>query len=279
MAFCNNCGKPLKDGEVCTCQSTNQGQAFGVPNENAQVNQSQINPQNYQGQNNTQNYQGQNYQGQANNTQNYQGQPNYNQMNNNQPNMGVQSQAIINDIKTLATGIFKAPVETVSAFMQAKTLILSLVLIVGSGLVTTLLDMLDYAMSDYNYGAKTYLSTFFTDILGEAAAGALFALAVWLIATQLFKANFNYEKALAVFAIKEVVAIPVSVISWVFYLFKLSFFYEVASWFTGFKVAYTAILMFFAIRSVMGKEKEAAFTYALAAIGTSLGYYLIALMF
>lgn len=297
MAFCNNCGRPLKEGEVCNCQN-GAAKTFGASNDNGQANnQEQMNngQANYQGQmNNAQaNYQGQmnngqvNYQGQMNNGQgNYQGQmnngqPNYQgQMNNNYTsNMGAQSQAIMNDIKTLVTGIIKAPVETVSAFMQSKTLVLSVVLILASGLTNALLSILKYAIDDYGYGASTYVRTFFIDILGEAAAGALFAAFVWLLATQMFKSRFSYDKAITVFALSEIVSIPTMVIRWVFNLFKMSFFYEVASWFTGIEVAFTAILMFFAIRSVMGKEKEAAFTCALAAIGTSLGYYFIGLMF
>lgn len=275
MAFCNNCGRPLKEGEVCTCLS-GQGQTFATGDNQGQVNNGQ-----------TINYQGQ----QANQNMNYNGQqPNQNMnnggaqgpnMNNNGPKMNAQSQAIINDVKTLAIGVVKAPVETVSAFMQAKTFVLSAILIVLAGLVDGILGLIKMAASDYSeyYKAKDFLASFFNDVLGEAAAAALFALVIWLVASQIYKATFGYDKAITVFALREIAGIPAAIISWILRLFKISFFTELASCVTAVAGAFSAILMYYAIRSILGKEKESAFTYALAAIGTSIGYYLIALMF
>lgn len=275
MAFCNNCGRPLKEGEVCTCQS-GQGQTFATGDNQGQVNNGQ-----------TINYQGQ----QANQNMNYNGQqPNQNMnnggaqgqnMNYNGPKMNPQSQAIINDIKTLVLGVVKAPVETVNAFMQAKTFVLSAILIVLAGLIDGILGLIKLASSDYSkyYKAKDFLASFFNDVLGEAAAAALFALVIWLVVSQIYKTTVGYDKAITVFALREIAGIPAAIISWVLRLFKISFFTELASCVTAVAGAFSAILMYYAIRSILGKEKESAFTYAFAAIGTSIGYYLIALMF
>lgn len=275
MAFCNNCGRPLKEGEVCTCQS-GQGQTFATGDNQGQVNNGQ-----------TINYQGQ----QANQNMNYQGQqPNQNMnnggaqgqnMNYNGPKMNPQSQAIINDIKTLVLGVVKAPVETVNAFMQAKTFVLSAILIVLAGLIDGILGLIKLASSDYSkyYKAKDFLASFFNDVLGEAAAAALFALVIWLVVSQIYKTTVGYDKAITVFALREIAGIPAAIISWALRLFKISFFTELASCVTAVAGAFSAILMYYAIRSILGKEKESAFTYAFAAIGTSIGYYLIALMF
>lgn len=275
MAFCNNCGRPLKEGEVCTCQS-GQGQTFATGDNQGQVNNGQ-----------TINYQGQ----QANQNMNYNGQqPNQNMnnggaqgqnMNYNGPKMNPQSQAIINDIKTLVLGVVKAPVETVNAFMQAKTFVLSAILIVLAGLIDGILGLIKLASSDYSkyYKAKDFLASFFNDVLGEAAAAALFALVIWLVVSQIYKTKVGYDKAITVFALREIAGIPAAIISWVLRLFKISFFTELASCVTAVAGAFSAILMYYAIRSILGKEKESAFTYAFAAIGTSIGYYLIALMF
>lgn len=275
MAFCNNCGRPLKEGEVCTCQS-GQGQTFATGDNQGQVNNGQ-----------TINYQGQ----QANQNMNYNGQqPNQNMnnggaqgqnMNYNGPKMNPQSQAIINDIKTLVLGVVKAPVETVNAFMQAKTFVLSAILIVLAGLIDGILGLIKLASSDYSkyYKAKDFLASFFNDVLGEAAAAALFALVIWLVVSQIYKTTVGYDKAITVFALREIAGIPAAIISWALRLFKISFFTELASCVTAVAGAFSAILMYYAIRSILGKEKESAFTYAFAAIGTSIGYYLIALMF
>lgn len=275
MAFCNNCGRPLKEGEVCTCQS-GQGQTFATGDNQGQVNNGQ-----------TINYQGQ----QANQNMNYNGQqPNQNMnnggaqgqnMNYNGPKMNPQSQAIINDIKTLVLGVVKAPVETVNAFMQAKTFVLSAILIVLAGLIDGILGLIKLASSDYSkyYKAKDFLASFFNDVLGEAAAAALFALVIWLVVSQIYKTKVGYDKAITVFALREIAGIPAAIISWALRLFKISFFTELASCVTAVAGAFSAILMYYAIRSILGKEKESAFTYAFAAIGTSIGYYLIALMF
>lgn len=275
MAFCNNCGRPLKEGEVCTCQS-GQGQTFATGDNQGQVNNGQ-----------TINYQGQ----QANQNMNYNGQqPNQNMnnggaqgqnMNYNGPKMNPQSQAIINDIKTLVLGVVKAPVETVNAFMQAKTFVLSAILIVLAGLIDGILGLIKMASSDYSkyYKAKDFLASFFNDVLGEAAAAALFALVIWLVVSQIYKTKVGYDKAITVFALREIAGIPAAIISWALRLFKISFFTELASCVTAVAGAFSAILMYYAIRSILGKEKESAFTYAFAAIGTSIGYYLIALMF
>ena len=275
MAFCNNCGRPLKEGEVCTCQS-GQGQTFATGDNQGRVNNGQ-----------TINYQGQ----QANQNMNYNGQqPNQNMnnggaqgqnMNYNGPKMNPQSQAIINDIKTLVLGVVKAPVETVNAFMQAKTFVLSAILIVLAGLIDGILGLIKLASSDYSkyYKAKDFLASFFNDVLGEAAAAALFALVIWLVVSQIYKTKVGYDKAITVFALREIAGIPAAIISWALRLFKISFFTELASCVTAVAGAFSAILMYYAIRSILGKEKESAFTYAFAAIGTSIGYYLIALMF
>lgn len=286
MAFCNNCGRPLKEGEVCTCQS-GQGQTFATGDNQGQGNNGQT--INYQGQqaNQNMNYNGQ----QANQNMNYNGQqPNQNMnnggaqgqnMNNNGPKMNAQSQAIINDIKTLVLGVVKAPVETVNAFMQAKTFVVSVILIVLAGLVDGILGLIKLASSDYSkyYEAKDFLASFFNDVLGEAVAAALFALVIWLVVSQIYKTTVGYDKAITVFALREIAGIPAAIISWVLRLFKISFFTELASCVTAVSGAFSAILMYYAIRSILGKEKESAFTYALAAIGTSFGYYFISLMF
>ena len=202
-------------------------------------------------------------------------------MNYNGPKMNPQSQAIINDIKTLVLGVVKAPVETVNAFMQAKTFVLSAILIVLAGLIDGILGLIKLASSDYSkyYKAKDFLASFFNDVLGEAAAAALFALVIWLVVSQIYKTKVGYDKAITVFALREIAGIPAAIISWALRLFKISFFTELASCVTAVAGAFSAILMYYAIRSILGKEKESAFTYAFAAIGTSIGYYLIALMF
>ncbi len=275
MAFCNNCGRPLKEGEVCTCQS-GQGQTFATGDNQGQVNNGQT--INYQGQqaNQNMNYNGQ----QANQNMNNGGAQGQN-MNYNGPKMNPQSQAIINDIKTLVLGVVKAPVETVNAFMQAKTFVLSAILIVLAGLIDGILGLIKLASSDYSkyYKAKDFLASFFNDVLGEAAAAALFALVIWLVVSQIYKTKVGYDKAITVFALREIAGIPAAIISWALRLFKISFFTELASCVTAVAGAFSAILMYYAIRSILGKEKESAFTYAFAAIGTSIGYYLIALMF
>lgn len=275
MAFCNNCGRPLKEGEVCTCQS-GQGQTFATGDNQGQVNNGQT--INYQGQqaNQNMNYNGQ----QANQNMNNGGAQGQN-MNYNGPKMNPQSQAIINDVKTLALGVVKAPVETVNAFMQAKTFVLSAILIVLAGLIDGILGLIKLASSDYSkyYKAKDFLASFFNDVLGEAAAAALFALVIWLVVSQIYKTKVGYDKAITVFALREIAGIPAAIISWALRLFKISFFTELASCVTAVAGAFSAILMYYAIRSILGKEKESAFTYAFAAIGTSIGYYLIALMF
>lgn len=276
MAFCNNCGRPLKEGEVCTCLS-GQGQTFGTGDNNGQVNNAQTINYNGQQANQNVNYNGQ----QAGQNMNYNGQPGAQNVNGNGPKMNPQSQAIINDIKTLVTGVIKAPVETVGAFMQAKTFVLSAILIVLAGLVDGILGLITMATSSYSeyYKAKDFFASFFNDVLGEVAAAALFALVIWVIASQIYKTAFGYDKAVTVFALREIAGIPAAVISWLLRLFKISFFTELGSCVTAVGGAFSAILMYFAIRSIVGKEKESAFIYALAAVGTSIGYYLISLMF
>ena len=243
MTNCPNCGRPLEDGEICNCQNMAQStvETAVMPVAASSNNGSE----------------------------------------QQQSNTGKQGQEIVNHIKDLALGVLKSPVETTQAFMKSDSLSLSLILIGVGGLTDAILGILSILTGGYfkYYKFSDYLSSVLTDILGEIAAAALFALMIWFVSSVLFKTNFDYRKALAVFSLRELAGVPAAIISWVFRVFNISFFMEIGSWFTGAAAAFSAILMFIAIRSVMEKEKEAIYTSALAAIGTSLGYYFINLMF
>lgn len=284
MSFCMRCGRPLKEGETCTCQQQPQAAApqMGVPQQPV-------------------------YQQPVNQQQAYQ-QPVYQQVPGGQP---VQPQAAkpagpnpFVEYINIFKGLFTAPVETVSAFVAKVNIVLVAILIGGEALInmlTKLFDMLianskakvttgssdlDSLLAAYTsytsykpYETGAIFKYMFLEILLVAVSAAVFALVVMLLAKAFNKANVTYVQGLATYGILAVLGVPAKILSWVIDLIPVSFFSRVSICTSLFATVAGYVFVFMAIRALCKDEKKIPVIMGLTYVAVSFATWVIRLMF
>mgnify|MGYP003293274870 CR=1 FL=1 len=234
-SFCTKCGKPLADGEVCSCsqnvaQEVNNVSVSGETQVNNTVDATQaaqINNMGYQtGMQNNMGYQ-QNNIGVPNNMQvnnmGYQaGMPNNMQVNNmgyQQNNAGMQAKNFFVTLWQLILNIFKKPYTAAGDYLKTNEVLTSIILIVVQGIFTGILASVAVGQFirqvigtiskavDYNP-----FGTFFMAMLISVALTFLYALIIFAISA-IFKMGVNYVQAMKIMAIRSVIVIAGTLIA------------------------------------------------------------------
>lgn len=223
MAFCKYCGKPLEEGEVCSC-------AGNVAAQQAAANAAQ--QMNNQYANAAQNNMNMNMNGQQMNGPQMNGQ----QMNSWQPNSQFNAQQMQqkaneymqqgmevagNTWKNLLE-IFKAPAEAGRRYVAKSDMVVSIVLIALQAVIAGIFGLICAfkvnsafssvlsLLSTYSLGKGYNISLvkgFFITLLFSLIFSAIFAL-IFFAAGKSVKAEMNFNKALAITSIRSAAVIP-----------------------------------------------------------------------
>jgi hypothetical protein len=217
--FCSQCGRPLQEGEICTCQQQNVNQA--QPNQEqayqAQPNQAQA----YQAQPN----QGQAYQAQPNQEQAYQGQPNqgqpYPQFQNNMGNVpfqgktnGINGNQIADMAKSIGKeigNIFKDPIGTTEKIAEKNDMTLPLTMVILNIAVIFLISVISMIVVRVKLGdyASWFSIPYVKIVLVVTILSAIFDFALaglTLLSTKVFfKDDMSFAKALSLVATKVLI--------------------------------------------------------------------------
>jgi hypothetical protein len=222
--FCNQCGRPLQEGEICTCQQQNVNQAQPTQAQSAQgqPNQEQV----FQGQpnqgqpNQGQPYQGQPYQGQPYQGQPYQGQP-YQQFQNNMGNApfqgkanGINGNQIVDLAKNVGKAIgnlFKDPIGTTEKIAEKNEMTLPLTMVILNIAVIFLISIISMIVVRVKLGdwAEWVSIPYVKIVLVVTILSAIFDFALagltLLSAKVFFKDDMSFAKALSLVGTKVLI--------------------------------------------------------------------------
>lgn len=180
--FCENCGRPLVEGETCHCTMENvkyQDNDMNVtlPKENIKKKEVVVEKT-------------------VTNTAN---------TNTNSIDFKEHTDSIFTALK----GIIKKPVETVKTFASNKSFVPGLIILAVVILIKCIVneaDLIhDVALGYYKYsggvGITSYFNTFFTTLIYSAIQYGLIIGAVYLLINKVFKTDIKLEKVINIFAI------------------------------------------------------------------------------
>jgi hypothetical protein len=192
--FCSQCGRPLQEGEICTCQQQNVSQA--------QPTQGQV-------------YQGQPYQGQPN-----QGQP-YPQFQNNMGNVpfqgktnGVNGNQIADLVKNVGKEIgnlFKDPIGTTEKIAEKNDMTLPLAMVITNIVFIFLISIIAMIVVRVKLGdwAEWVSIPYVKIVLVVTILSAIFDFALAgvtvLSAKVFFKDDMSFAKALSLSGTKVLI--------------------------------------------------------------------------
>jgi hypothetical protein len=207
--FCSQCGRPLQEGEICTCQQQNVNQAQPTQE---QTNQGQV----FQGQpNQGQAYQGQPFQGQPN-----QGQP-YPQFQNNMGNVpfqgkpnGINGNQIVDLIKNVGkeiVNLFKDPIGTTERIAEQNDKTMPLAMVITNIVFIFLISIIAMIVVRVKLGdwAEWVSIPYVKIVLVVTILSAIFDFALAgvtvLSAKVFFKDDMSFAKALSLAGTKVLI--------------------------------------------------------------------------
>lgn len=285
MGFCTKCGKPLQDGEICSCQQAVPQPQMSVPQPQMTAPQPQMS---------------------APQPQMTVPQP---QMSAPQPQMSAPRPAgpnIGTELTALIKGLITSPVEAISAY-TSKANIALVAIIIGAHALTAMFVRLfrmlianakaeaavkksadsiwEYMSDYYQVKAKVYetgeiFANMFKEILVVIAMAAVIALVIWLLTKALDKAaNATYVQALSVYSVASVITIPALVLSWVIGLTGVGFLNEISTCVSVFANVMGYAFIFIGIRSLCRQEKNIPLIMAVSFVCANFVNWIIGLMF
>ncbi len=261
MGFCTKCGRQLNDGEVCNCQSQTTTPVQPVQPQAAQPQAASINT--------------------------------------------AQAGAFFGKVWSVIKGVITKPVETISSYVNSANVAIACVLIGCNALAAFLVrwfrllkvnsaksssdvlnnmsldDILSYASGSSRsskLSAGYMFKHMFFDALEVCLIAAVVAVVIMLFANVLAKVKMSYVKALCITSLSAIIATPATIIAWLFGLFGVEFFTQLASWISTFSVLCTAAFMYIGIKAVVKNENKIPFIMGLTAFGSGLMSYLVYLI-
>lgn len=287
MGFCTKCGRPLQDGEICTCQQQGTPQMTAPQQGTPQMTAPQQ-------------------------TAPQQGAPQMTAPQQPNPQVEALRQAgsgIITELGDLIKGLFTSPAETIAKYTAKANVAMVAILIgvhAGMAMLVRLFRMLvangqassrtssiydldaesilEYA-SNYYYGkTKIYetgdiFANMFKEILVVAASAAIFALLIWLLVKAFDKADITYLQALSVYSLMSLVMIPAIFLSWVVGLTSVGFLDEISTCISVFANVVGYAFIFMGIRSLGRQEKYTPLIMGISFVCINFVSWLIGLMF
>lgn len=242
--FCGKCGKPLQDGETCSCSlGSEQDQVISsevneVKEETVEANEQSVQTtgsQPIQGEQQAgvsgymygQTMQGQPVQGQPNNQTN--------QFSQQASQAAAVAGKYAKNIWQILLDIWKAPADNLKNFVNESNFINALILIGAEAVLMIIFSCLIlkklYSMIMGIFGGMSYyfqgeikvpyLSTIFSTLIGTALGACIFAGVTMLIVKQIGKADKNFKEAICIAATKSAAFLPFIVVAIITSLFSL----------------------------------------------------------
>ena len=274
MAFCTKCGKPLAEGEVCSCQQTpvqTQGAAPQQPVTPPVMQQAAP-----------------------------QGTP---AMQPAQPNAVGE---FFKELWVLILGMLKTPVATISNYVGKAEVKYAFVLIGVNAVVAALVrlfgilkmksassisdlsysdisDIFNMAMGSSAKSSSSYTAGFVVknmlfSLLFVIVAAVVVAAVILLFANVLAKVKVSFTQALCIASLTAVFVAPASLIAFIFGLFNMGFFTELGSCVSAFAAAAGAVFVFFGIRAVCRNEDKIPYIAGLASAISGFAVYIVGLL-
>lgn len=257
--FCGKCGRPLQDGETCSCSlGSEQDQVISsevneVKEETVEANvqpAQTMDSQPIQGEQQAgvsgymygqpmqgQQVQGQPMQGQQVQGQQVQGQPNNqtNQFSQQASQAAAVAGKYAKNIWQILLDIWKAPSDNLKSFVNESNFINALILIGAEAVLMIIFSCLMlkklYSMIMGIFGGMSfyfqdelkvpYLSTIFSTLIGTALGACIFAGVTMLIVKQIGKTNKSFKEAICIAGTKSAALLPFLVVAIITSLFSL----------------------------------------------------------
>jgi hypothetical protein len=243
--FCGKCGKPLQDGETCSCSMENgQDQITSSVSEaqDSKVIKEEANGQSVETVK-AQPVQGQPMQGQPVQGQPMQGQPMQGQPNSQTSQFSQQaSQAAAvagkyaKNVWQVLVDIWKKPAGNLKGFINENNLVNALILIGAEAILSAIFACLImrkvYSTIMAAFGGFSYLftdsykvpyfRTVVSSLIGTALCACIFAAITMLIVKQYGKGNKTFKEALCVTATKSAAILPFLAVAIIISLFNLT---------------------------------------------------------
>lgn len=253
--FCGNCGKPLQDGETCSCSLSKVSEEEAIVQPQSMQSEQQTGASGYsygqpmQGQPvQGQPVQGQPMQGQPVQGQPMQGQPMYGQPAQGAPNgqtnqfsqQASQAAAVAGKYAKntwqILMDIWKAPADNLRNFVSEKNFVNALIVIGAEVLLSIIFACLvlrktSAALMDIYGGLASllgetyevhYFGTVLKSLIGTALGACIFAAITMLIVKQYGKGNKTFKEALCVTATKSIALLPFLVVAIIVSIFSIT---------------------------------------------------------
>lgn len=198
-------------------------------------------------------------------------------------------------------GIIKTPVTSIAAFVEKADVKLVGALIVIQALVDALIrwfgllqtksystgNLNDWMNQIYGSGGSAYTKNSAGYIFKQMCCSALFviagaavvALVIMISVNAMSKVKITYIQGLAIASLTSILLIPSVIIAYLFGLFGVVFFTKLGEWVTTFASAAGAIYIFLGIRVLCKDENKIPLIAGLCAVGSAIAIYLINMMF
>lgn len=281
MGFCTKCGRPLQDGEVCTCQQQAAPQPqMTAPQPQMTAPQPQMT---------------------APQPQMAAPQPQLQQAAPRPagPNIGTE-------LGNLVKGLFTSPVEAIAAYTAKANIVLVAILIGAQAIVSMFIRLFrmlianaqatsaakksagafyEYLTDYYTGKSKVYetgqiFANMFEEILVVAASAAIIALVIWLFIKLFDKTSTaTYVQALSVYSVFSLLMIPATVLNWVVGLTSVGFLDEIAVCISVFANVMGYAFIYIGIRSICKQEKYVPLIMAVSFVCVNFISWIIGLMF
>ncbi|MDD5872524.1 MAG: hypothetical protein PUD90_03600 [Clostridia bacterium] len=285
MGFCTKCGKPLKDGEICSCQQQTpqmtapQAPAGAAPQMTAPQAPTGAAPQMTAPQAPT---------GAA---------P---QMSAPQASTGAApsaaSLAQMDAVKqaganaaanyfSIFKGLISSPVDTINSYMANANIVLVAFLIGAQAVVNMIVRLFQMLISNSGskygrlYSTGAIFKNMFLEILLIAVAAAIFALILKALVKAFDKVDITFTQGLAAYGILTIFGIPAKALNWLVGLTSIGFLDHLASCISLFASVTGYVFLFMAIRSLCKNEKNIPLVMGASYVVVSFVTWIVRLMF
>ena len=311
MGFCTKCGKPLKDGEICSCQQQTpqmtapQAPAGAAPQMTAPQAPTGAAPQMTAPQAPTgaapQMTAPQAPTGAAPQMSAPQAPTGAApQMSASQAPTGtVPSAASLAQVEavkqaganaaanyfTIFKGLISSPVDTINSYMANANIVLVAFLIGAQAVVNMIVRLFQMLISNSGskygrlYSTGAIFKNMFLEILLIAVAAAIFALILKALVKAFDKVDITFTQGLAAYGILTIFGIPAKALNWLVGLTSIGFLDHLASCISLFASVTGYVFLFMAIRSLCKNEKNIPLVMGASYVVVSFVTWIVRLMF
>ena len=298
MGFCTKCGKPLKDGEICSCQQqtpqmtapqapTGAAPQMTAPQAPAGAAPQMTAPQAPAGAA-PQMTAPQAPAGAAPQMSAPQAPTGAAPSAASLAQMDAVKQAGANaaaNYFSIFKGLISSPVDTINSYMANANIVLVAFLIGAQAVVNMIVRLFQMLISNSGskygrlYSTGAIFKNMFLEILLIAVAAAIFALILKVLVKAFDKVDITFTQGLAAYGILTIFGIPAKALNWLVGLTSIGFLDHLASCISLFASVTGYVFLFMAIRSLCKNEKNIPLVMGASYVVVSFVTWIVRLMF